>query len=275
MPMSKSFQHITSYAWLVMLDGLRRHALLGLVLLALACQVGGLLFFSFIPRDIGRAATDFVFSIGWLTGLLFLFFHAVNASAWGEDRRVIHAILARPISRAEYVLGLFGGLAGLLLLLNLVLAVLGRGILAIIQNNVDAYYFQHLSSSYYLLSWLGLFLMQLIILSVILLFSGLVRGSFTVLLLSISYYFICNGLPVVRDSLLQQGGTEGSGFALLLKGMTAIFPDFERFNYKVYVVTDQLFPATGELLVNFGLLFAYVALALWAACAVYGKRDLK
>ncbi len=161
--MSKSFQHISSYARLVILDGLRRHALLGLVLLALACQVGGLIFFSFIPRDIGRAANDFVFSVGWLTGLLFLFFHAVNASAWGEDRRVIHAVLARPISRSEYVLGLFSGLASLLFLLNLVLGFLGYGVLVLIHGNIDPYYFEYLSSSYYLLSWFGLYLLQLAI----------------------------------------------------------------------------------------------------------------
>lgn len=273
--MSKSFQHISSYARLVILDGLRRHALLGLVLLALACQVGGLLYFSFIPRDVGRAANDFVFSIGWLTGLLFLFFHAVNASAWGEDRRVIHAILARPISRAEYVLGLFFGLAGLMLLLNLILGLLGYCVLIFIQNNVDPYYFEHLSRGYYLLSWFGLSLLQLAVLSVILLFSGLVRGSFTVLLLSISYYFICNGLPVVRDSLLQQSNSGASDYVALLKWMTAVFPDFGRFNYKIYVVTEQILPAARDLIVNFGLMSVYVCLVLWAACAVYNKRDLK
>ena len=273
--MTKSLQHISSYAHLVILDGLRRHALLGLVLLALACQVGGLLFFSFIPRDIGRAANDFVFSVGWLTGLLFLFFHAVNASAWGEDRRVIHAILARPISRAEYVLGLFVGLAGLLFLLNCILGLLGYGVLVLIQSNIDSYYFEHLSNGYYLLSWFGLYLLQLVLLSAILLFSGLVRGSFTVLLLSISYYFICNGLPVVRDSLLQQSTGGATGYTTLLKWMTAIFPDFGRFNYKIYVVTEQVFPATGSLFVNFGLMFVYLCLVLWAACIVYGKRDLK
>ena len=273
--MSKSFQHISSYARLVMLDGLRRHALLGLVLLALACQVGGLLFFSFIPRDVGRAANDFVFSIGWLTGILFLFFHAVNASAWGEDRRVIHAILARPISRAEYLLGLFGGLAGLLFLLDFILAVLGRCVLALIRNGIDLHYFKYLSDSYFLLSWICLFFLQLMLLAIILLFSGLVRGSFTVLLLSVSYYFICNGLPVVRDSLVQQGVSEGTGFALVLKWMTAVFPDFDRFNYKIYVVSGHIFPAVAELTVNFGLMFVYVCLVLWMACAVYSKRDLK
>ena len=273
--MFKSFQHISSYARLVILDGLRRHALLGLVLLALACQASGLVYFSFIPRDVGRAVNDFVFSIGWLTGLLFLFFHAVNASAWGEDRRVIHAILARPISRAEYVLGLFCGLAGLLFLLNLVLGVLGYFVLVLIHSNIDSYYFEYLSSSYYLLSWFGLYFLQLVILSVVLLFSGLVRGSFTVLLLSISFYFICNGLPVVRDSLLQQSTGDATGYATLLKWMTAVFPDFGRFNYKIYVVTEQVFPAIGSLFVNFGLMFVYLYLVLWAACAVYGRRDLK
>ncbi len=273
--MPKWFSHISSYAHLVLLDGLRRHALVGLVLLALAGQVGGLLFFSFIPRDVGRAANDFVFSIGWLTGILFIFFHAVNASAWGEDRKVIHAILARPVSRSEYVLGLFSGLAVLLLLLDVILSLLGWGVLHFIKSEVDPYYFEFFSNGYYWLSWAGVFFAQLVVLSIVILLSGLVRGSFTVLLLSLSYYFICNGLPVVRSSLLGADFSTSTNYGPLLQWMTAIFPDFDRLNYKILVVTNASFPSMGELSLNFGVTLIYMVIALFAACAVYNKRDLK
>jgi len=273
--MAKNLRHILSFSRLVVLDGLRRHALLGLVVLALASQVAGLLFYGMIPRDVGRASNDFVFSISWLSGLLFIFFHAVNATAWGEDRRVIHSILARPISRAEYVLGLFTGLAGLLLVLNLILGSLGWVVLILIRKGVDPAFFPDLSSSYYLLSWLGLYALELMILSVVLTFSGMVRGSFTVLLLTVSYYFTCNGLPVVRESLIARGILPGQGLAVMLKWMTAIFPDFDRFNYKMYVTVGENFPAALDLVINLGISIGYVCLMLWFACLIYQKRDLK
>ena len=112
------WQRITSLGRIVVIDGLRSHAIIGLLFLALACEVGGLFFFAFIPRDIGRVSSDFIFSVSFLTGLIFLFFHAVNVTAWGGNKRLIHTILARPLSRTEYVLGMFAGLAFLLLLLN-------------------------------------------------------------------------------------------------------------------------------------------------------------
>ena len=155
--MLESLQRIWSIAHLVLLDGLRRHALIGLVIMALFCQFGGLFFFGFIPRDIARASSDFVFSVSWLAGMVFIFFHAVQAMAWGEDRRVIHTLLARPIARSEYVLGVFSGLALLLIFLNSILGGIGWGILGLIQGMVAKEFFSQFSVGYFVLSWFGCF----------------------------------------------------------------------------------------------------------------------
>jgi len=279
--MLKKTQRILALARNIMLDSLRRHALLGLVLLAVAAQATGLFFFDFISRDIGRASSDFIFSIIWLAGFVFLFFHAVQVIAWDEERRTIYALLARPISRGEYVLGIFIGLAGLLLLLNLLLGALGWPTLLVINNKVAPEYFGHLSTSYYLLTWLGLFALELMILSVIMLFSGLVRGNFPVLLLSMAYYAICTGLPVVRQSVAfeiayAKGDVAGLRSVLkLLEIMTAVFPDFDRLDFKNFTVSTDALPAASLLLTNFGLAAAYVVVILWLACAVYQRRDLQ
>lgn len=267
-------QRIRAIAGLVLLDGLRRHALIGLVVLALALQCGGLLFIGFIPRDVARASSDFIYSVSWLSGMIFLLFHAVQAMAWGEERRVIHTLLARPISRAEYVLGVFAGLSILLLLLNLLLGSLGWGVLEVIQTQVWADFFKDFSSGYFLLTWVGIYLVELTILAVIMLFSGMVRGTFTVLLMTLSYYFICNGLPVVRQTLAKRPG-ENEGVAALLKWLTALFPDFSRVDYKLYVISGKDLPEISLLLGQYGVLVLYSGLALWAACAIYRRRDLK
>lgn len=275
--MFKKSQRISALSRIIILDGMRRHALLGLLILALAAEAGGLLFFDFISRDIGRASSDFIFSINWLAGLIFLFFYAVQVTAWDEERGVIYALLSRPISRGEYVIGVFLGLGALLFSLNLILGILGWCTLTLIEYLVSDDYFACFSSSLYLLTWFGLVAMELMILSVISLFSGLVRGSFPVLLISIAFYAICSGLPVVRESVAQ-GTAENGGqnfSALLLQSMTAIFPDFERLDLKNYILSPDSLPGFTILLTNFSLVTAYILIMLWVACIIYKRRDLQ
>jgi ABC-type transport system involved in multi-copper enzyme maturation permease subunit len=269
--MLKPIERIWALARIIILDGMRRHALLGLVAISLAAEAGGLLFFDFISRDIGRASSDFIFSISWLSGFIFLFFHAVQIIAWDEERYVIHTLLSRPISRGEYVIGVFTGLGALLLLLNLLLGILGWFTLILIKHMVSANYFAYLSHSFYLLTWFGLFAMELMILSIIMLFSGMVRGGFPVLLMSMSFYAICSGLPVVRESL-----ERGQEFpTLILRIMTAIFPDFSRLDFKSYIVSTDFLPDCSVLFASSGLAATYVVIILWLACAIYKRRDLQ
>ncbi|MFH0782008.1 MAG: hypothetical protein V2B20_08675 [Pseudomonadota bacterium] len=269
-------KRITALARLIVLDGLRRHALIGLILFALAGVTSGLLFFNFIPRDIGRASNDFLFSIIWLTGFVFLLFHAVQIMAWDNERGVLHSYLARPISRTEYSLGIFAGLAFLLLLLNCILGTMGWLLLNFIKGSVAEVYFQHLSFPFYLLALLGLYWIQLMILAVILLISSAVRGSFPVLLLSLCYYFICFGLPVVRESVKQKISSDSNQFLdTILKWLTAVFPDFSWLDFKTLIASNDTVPALPQLALPFFLATMYMIIVLWLACIIYKRRDLQ
>lgn len=273
-----SMHCVCSLARLIILDGLRRHALMGLVLFALAGVTGGLLFFDFIPRNIGRATNDFLFSITWLTGFIFLLFHAVQVMAWDNERGALHTFLARPISRTEYALALFFGLAALLLALNILLGGMGWGILKLIRGSVDAKsYFQHLSFPFFLLANAGLYWIQMMLLAVILLFSSAVRGSFPVLLLTLCYYFICSGLPVVRQSF-QQKMIQGAGnqyLDTLLQSLAAFFPDFSWLDFKTLVASNDPAPIGIQLALPFALSTLYIVIVLWVACYIYERRDLQ
>jgi len=270
-----SMRRISALARLIILDGLRRHALIGLILFALAGTTGGLIFFDFIPRDIGRAANDFLFSVTWLTGFIFLLFHAVQVMAWDNERGALHTFLARPLSRTEYALALYAGLAVLLLALNIILGGLGWGVLNLIKGSVAETYFQHLSLPYFLLAGAGLYWIQLMILAVILLFSSAVRGSFPVLLLTLCYYFICSGLPVVRESVKQKTGAATQFLDSLLKWLTSVFPDFSWLDFKTLVATSDPTPAASQLALSFTLSTLYIMIVLWLACVIYERRDLQ
>lgn len=265
---------VWAVAWLEILNGLRRYAVLGLVLFAFLLETGGLFFMDFIPRDIGRASADFILSVGWLSGMLFLFFHCVQVMAWDDERRTIHTLLARPISRPQYVLGVYFGLAGLLFLLNMLLGLTGYGLLLVIKGSLREEYFLILSLPTYALSWLGLFCIELMLLTVILLFSALVRGGFPVLILTVSYYLICTSLPVVRGALADSALNKVFPINSLLKWMTAVFPDFSRFDFKS-LITEQASGLSAKLSVDFGLFVCFVGVALGLAAFIYQRRDLQ
>ena len=272
--MHKKISRISSLAWLIILDGLRRHALLGLFLFALACEMGGMFFFDFIPRDIGRATNDFLFSIGWLAGFIFLLFHCTYISAWDDEHRTIHIFLTRPISRTEYVIAVFSGLAILLFALNSILGGTAWVVLNLIKKTVDHTYFPNLSLIYFLLAWAGLYFIEMTMLSVIMFFSGSVRGSFPVLLLTISYYFICSGLPVILQTFKQNIYT-GHILTILLTGMTAFFPDFTQLDFKTLAASNDVAPSVTQIVLPFLVSIFYIIITLCLTSLIYERRDLQ
>ncbi len=274
--MFNSIQRLWPLAWIIFLDGLRRHAILGLLILAFALELSGFLFMDFIGHDIGRASSDFLFSILWIVGAFFLFFHAVQVISWDEEQGVIYALLSRAISRSEYVIGVFFGLTLLLLFLQLIIGIVALISLYVIQSQLDPVYFPLLFPSHFILAWLGLFMMQWVVLSVVVLFSGLVRGGFPVFILSLSFYFICSGLPVVREHLLRQQemGIDTGFSPQIFKFLSALFPDFSRLDFKNSVVSLDIGMDNLDMFLNFGMSAVYVVLVTFLACKLYGRRDL-
>jgi len=265
-----NFRPSTAIARLVFLDGLRRQAIVGLILFALIAEFFGMFFMDFFGRDIGRASGDYLFSIMWISGMFFLFFHAVQTIALDEERKTIYNIISRPISRNQYVFGMLLGLGLLLILLHTIFGAVSLGTLYWIKSSLQAEYFTQLNSNYFILTWLGLVLTQFIILSVILLFSGLLRGGFPVMLVSVAYYLICSGLPVAREYAAQ---LTDETFKHILTGLSFIFPDFSRLDYKDAIV-GTLDSSIGTLVESFFGMLVYMLIIIFFACAAYRNKDI-
>ncbi|MDL2286529.1 hypothetical protein LJC24_03765 [Desulfococcaceae bacterium OttesenSCG-928-F15] len=263
-------KNIFALAALMTRYGLRNNVILGLVLVSFFLQACALFFFNFVPRDIGMVTSDYVVSIGWIGGMLFIFFHGVSALSWGENQRAIHTLLSTPISRTEYVFGMFAGLLFLLFLLNTLLALLGYGIL-LLAKSIAGIYFIRIGIPEYLLAWWGVFSIEAMILSVLLLFSGLIRGTASVFTVTLSYYLICSGLPVAIEFLKQ----DNVFMRKFLEVLTLIFPNFSRFDYKGIIAVFGEWPSLQTLSINTAYTLLYVALILIFAAGVYGERDLK
>jgi ABC-type transport system involved in multi-copper enzyme maturation permease subunit len=269
-----SLKPALALAGITVIDALRRSAVLGLLLFGMLLILSTFFFYQFIPRDIGRFASDFVVSVSALIGFLFLFFHCVQTVSWDKEKGIIQSIMSRPLSRADYVLGLFFGLGFLLITLNIMLGSVGYIALVMIKHLVPTYFLQ-LSMQYFLLTSLSLLSGQLMLLAVILFFSSIMRGSFPVLLMALGYYFTCSGLPVVRESFQMKEGLIGKLQEHTLTALTLLFPDFSRFDYKTFITSNSIELSSSLLAVNFLFSIAYIVVFLTLASIIYQKRDLQ
>jgi len=266
---------ISALAYITFLNGLRRNAVWGLCVFALLIELFGILFMDFFGHDLGRVVSDFQFSIMFAAGMIFILFYAAQAIAWDENHRTIDSILARPISRVEYVLGSMAGLGLLLFCFELLLGGLALAELLWIRPVLGEAYFPVFSIAHFILAWLALLLVLLVHLAVVMLISSAVRGAFPVMLITLSYTLICSGLPIVREAALR--GHEGSaGMLPLLQGLGLAFPDFSMLDLKDAVLSEQALAGIIGMpaWMPFSLMAAYMALVLLFACMVYQRRDI-
>ncbi len=267
---------IFALARITFLNGLRRNAVWGLCLFALLIEIFGMLFVDFFGRDLGRVISDFQFSIMWVAGMLFVLFYAVQAVVWDDEHRAIDSILARPISRTEYVLGIMLGLVVLLLCFEGLLGITAWLQILWARPRIGEAYFPVFSTPHYWVAWLGLQWILLGLLSVAMLISSVIRGAFPVMLMTLAYSLICSGLPVVRESLKQKADEATQGLQSLLQGMSMVFPDYGVLDLKNTVVSDESLASMMGVAVwqPFVLLGLYMVVVMLLASMIYQRRDI-
>lgn len=267
---------VIALARVTFLDGLRRNAVWGLCLFALLFEVCGTLFMDFFGRGLGRVICDFQFSIMWAAGMLFILFYAVQSIAWDDDHRTIDSILARPISRTEYVLGIMAGLVLLLLCFEGLLGGIALAEILWIKPKIQEVYFPIFSIWHYLITWAALQLILIALLSVAMLISSAIRGAFPVMLMTLSYALICSGLPVVREMLGQQENISYQGLDNLLKGLNMVFPDYSILDLKNTVVSNESLSVIIGMSPSlpFMMVMIYIVIILFLTCFIYQRRDI-
>lgn len=269
-------RRIIALAHITFLDGLRRNAIWGLCVFALLLEICGIFFMDFFGHGLGRAISDFQFSIMWAAGMIFILFYAVQTVAWDDIHRNIDSILARPISRIEYVLGSMAGLSVLLLCFEFLLASLAMAEILWIKPSIGETYFPVFSASHFVATWLALQIILLTHLGIVMLVSAAIRGAFPVMLITLAYSLICSGLPVVRESLRQHTDTTAQGMDYILKGMSMLFPDFGTLDWKDSVLSHQSLQSIIGMPVwlPVGLIATYLVVILLLSCIIYQRRDI-
>jgi ABC-type transport system involved in multi-copper enzyme maturation permease subunit len=196
------------------------------------------------------------------------FFNAIIALFLGTtsfyrdvERKTVYFILAKPISRAQFLLGKFFGLCAVIFLTSVALAVAYLAIVALAGGGFDA---------------MGLLaiLMQFLEMALFLAFAIFV-STFSSSLLSIVYTSVIFFLGHVVSSLVDDARKIGiSGIRYVFVNILYyIFPNLEKFNIRDFAVHSVSLPwASFGFAVAYAT--AYIILLLFAAIWIFEKKEI-
>jgi ABC-type transport system involved in multi-copper enzyme maturation permease subunit len=255
-------------------EGIRNRAIYGISLLALFMMVVNFLICQMVMRDVGKVAMDIALSTVSFTGLLLVFFVGINLMAKDLDKKTIYMVLARPVSRAQYILGKFLGMVFLVVASNIIQSSFA-GISLFVLQRMYPNYFLRFSWSMFFLALLFIVVMLILLTSLSFLFASFSSTSFIVLILTIMSYIIGNSLSDVKALVEspQVVGIHPSPLTVkIVQTAYYLFPNLSFFDIKTQAANGLTLtlPYIGWTLM-YGL--AYSAIVLSLACFIFSKRE--
>lgn len=255
-------------------EGIRNRSIYGIFLLALLLFAANLLVCGMIMQEVGKVAVDVALSAVSFSGLLLVLFVGINLLAKDLDRRTIYMVLARPISRFQYVLGKFIGMS---LLIAMAVASLGScALLSIFSVNwAFPNYFSRFAWGPVVWAIALIALMLILLTALSFLFASFTTSSFVTLVLTVVSYFIGHGISSIK-ALLESPETVGievSEITLrLVKAAYYLFPNFSLFDIKIQAAHNLHIPwnyLAGTI--AYGLV--YTVLTVFLAGLIFSRRE--
>ncbi|MEN9223004.1 MAG: ABC transporter permease [Thermostichus sp. BF3_bins_97] len=206
-----------------------------------------------IIADLGLAAIHFL-------GLIVAIFVGTGLVNKEIEKRTVYVLIAKPMSRAEFIVGKHLGLAALLsVLLAIMTAIFLVGLL-LVQAEIPVI----------AILWAATFTFLELVLIVA---AALLFGVFTSSILATLYTIALFLMGHASRALLQLSRlVEDAGFGKVFEVIYLVLPDLERLNLRDAAVYGQIPPA-GELLGNALYGLVYTILILILTVLVFARRQ--
>jgi len=267
---------IWAIAAITLKEGLRQRILYGVIIASLLLIFFAVLISGLFMRDILKILLDICLSAVSIGGLLVPFFLSINLLSGDIEKRTIYTLLSRNISRNQYILGKYVGLAlltGTVMALLTIATLLATYIATLIY---PAHYFAKFSPYPMFVSTAMAFLGIQVLNSAVFLWCSITTSSFLATLLTISTYIIGHSVEdVVRFMSLQiQGVDIALQTQITAKVALYVFPNLAAFDLKS-LAAYSLPISHNEIafLTVYGL--AYIAIMLLLTCFFFRRRDLQ
>lgn len=255
------------------LGGVRDRTLLGIFILGLLLMATIPVVSYFSMRQTTEVAAGYALSVISLIGLLLTVFMGGNLISRDIDRKGIHTVVTLPISRTQYMIGKFLGLALLLFISLLILYLLAA--LAIFLTSLQYPPSRPLHWETYLLVVILEYVMLLVVSAVSVLFNTFATSTFLPMALTLAVYCIGQNTALVKDYLekVPEAKAISPVIAYIAKASYYIFPNLSGFDIRngfVYSLPVNL-PYL-VMVVLYG--FFYLGVVLFMATYFFGRRDL-
>ena len=251
--------NVLAIAAVTLREALRRKVQVNLLLFAIVLVVASLVLSTLTIGEMHRIAADLGLTAMQLMGSLIAVFLGASLVAGDVERRVVYPILAKPVSRAQYLLGRYCGLAATLVL-NL--AVMGATLAAMLV--LEARSLRPLDAA--LLSAYGMMAVQfLVVAAVAVLFSSLTTTT-----LAVIFALAVTIAGRLSNDLRTLWTGPGAGIG---RGLWYLVPNLSALSLNESVVYRTPPPGTAWLAALYALLYAAAVLAL--AAATFERRDLR
>ena len=255
---------VYTLAWVTFREALRRKLAVNLLVFALALVAASIVLSSLTFGEQYRIIVDIALTAMEVFGTLIAAFLGAALVAGDVERRTVYAIVAKPVSRAQYVLGRYAGLV-LTTTLNLaVMAVVFAGVLALYLRGAGFIW-----ETPFLATVAAIGLQFAMIAAVAVFFS-----TFTSATLSAIFTLSLVAAGHLASDLIRYWSKQGSVFGWMGKAVYVLVPNLEALNLKeAMVYKDAL--AAGPLAASFayGALYSVGVAAL--AAAIFTRRDLR
>jgi Cu-processing system permease protein len=250
---------IAAIAAVTFRDALRQKLAVNLLVFALLIMAASIVLSQLTFGEQYRIIADLALTAAAVFGTLIAVFVGANLVAGDVQRRTLYPVLAKPVSRTEYLLGRYAGLVTTLTSNLVVMAVTTVAVVGIYRGDLG-----FLRDTPVVAAFVALAGQLAIVGAVALLFSSFTNATLAAictLAIAVAGHFTREAIPYWRTSAL------GRAFGLVLPNLAAL-------DYKVQVVYQQPVPAADLAL---KLLYAalYVAVLLAAAAAIFARRDLR
>lgn len=253
-------------------EGVRNRILLGILLVALLSSAFNLVFSQMFAHDLSKVSVDMGLSTVSFAGLAVIFFMGINLLARDFEKRTIYMVISRPISRWQYVLGKFTGLA---LMVGTSVGILGLFAAAGVKTSmlmapdfIPVNYSWAIFGLSVLYSYLGL----LIITAMAQLFTCLFSSSYIALLITACAYFIGHNVELVRKTFIESSEMNRF-YNSLIEVVTWLFPNLQAFDLKIAAGYGlPLEPVSLCWTAMYGL--SYIGVVLTLSVCIFQRREL-
>jgi ABC-type transport system involved in multi-copper enzyme maturation permease subunit len=265
--------NLGAIAVITFLEGLRSRVFFGLFLLALALFSATYALSYLFPRDLVKVAIDLGLGITSLVGLVLTLFLGTQLLAKDLEKRTIHTVLAKAVSRSEYVVGKFAGLS---LIIVCAMAILGAfaGLAAWTVDFLTADQYGVMHWPAFVVSLTTMTLMLVVLTSVIFFFTSFASSTFVALGLTLIVYVIGQSIEEIKNFLTS--GAEGMAispaFGTVVSIAYYVFPNLAAFDFKTQAAHGLPLSASS---VAWALAYGavYTAVMVTAAAWIFRRRE--